>query len=188
MAGRPDESSSNSGDDRERAKKREHGQTAQAPAQEVGAVLEGHLPDAVEGVLSSVRDAQSGEQRCDDPDRQRDAAPVQAGVRDLIADQRELPERAFEDALALVRVALQHEAEHGHEHEQQREQREKAVEGDQPGELARAVVAELLDHRGDETDARPALLCTVELAQAIAEAHRHSAAVSGRAAGRVGAN
>ena len=68
-------------------------------------------------------------------------------------------------------VALKHETEHRHEHQQQREQRDEAVVGDQRGKLSRLIVAELLDHRGDEAEAGALLLAAIERAQAIGEAH-----------------
>ncbi len=43
---------------------------AQSRGEEVGAVLEGHVPDAVERVLGGAGDAHAGEQRADDADRQ----------------------------------------------------------------------------------------------------------------------
>ncbi len=91
-----------------------------------------------------------------------------------VADDRELPEGAVEDPLLLAGVALEHEAEHGDEHEQQREQRNEAVVGDQSGELPGLVVAELLDHGGEEADSRASLLAQVERVQAVGEAHRTS--------------
>ena len=87
------------------------------------------------------------------------------------ADDRKLAERAVEDALLLLGITLQHVAEHGHEHQQQREQRHEAVVGDQRRELAGLVVAELLDHRGDEAQAPAALLVAVEGVEAVGEGH-----------------
>ena len=59
---------------------------------------------------------------------------------ELVAQDRELSERAVEDFLLFVWIALEHEAEHGHEHEQQGENRDEGVVGDQRGELPPLVV------------------------------------------------
>ena len=73
--------------------------------------------------------------------------------------------------MLLSRVSLQHEAEHRDKHEQQGKQRDKAVVGDQGGELPTPVVGELLDHRGHERDARTPLLAAVESLQALRGVH-----------------
>ena len=118
--------------------------------------------------------AEAAEQQADDADRQRAGAAFQRMdvALQLVADDRELAERRVQDAGLVLRVAFEHEAEHGHEHEQQREQRDEAVVGDQRRELPGAVVAELLDHRGGKAQPRVALLDAVERVEAVGEAHR----------------
>ena len=90
---------------------------------------------------------------------------------ELVADDRELAERAVEDLLAQFVVALQNESEDGDEHQQQREQRDEAVVGDQCGELPRLVFAELLYHRRHEAHAARLLLTAVEALEGVGDAH-----------------
>src|SRR5206468_11771002 len=96
----------------------------------------------------------AGEQRSDDPDRERKAAAFQRMQLELIAEDRKLPERAVEDPLLLAWVSLQDEAEHRDEHEQQGEQRDEGPVGDERRELTGLVVDELLHDGRQEGDTR----------------------------------
>ena len=155
------------------------------------------MPDLLEGVLGRADDAQAAEQQADDADRQRAGAAFQRVdvALQLIADDRELAERRVQDFGLVLRVAFEHEAEHGHEQQQQREQRGEAVVGDQRRELPGAVVAELLDHRRGKAQPRAALLDAVERLEAVGEAHRRNRwpglaplgrTLAPRGAGRIG--
>ena len=131
-----------------------------------------HAPDAVEGVLRGARDAHAREQRADDADRQAEAAAFPRmqflgsgkGIRNCRA-------RTVEGLLLLQpRVALQHRAEDGGEQEERQEAREKAVVGDQRGESAGPVVAELLDDRRDGSDSRALRQRLIQLVQSVGDA------------------
>ncbi len=119
-----------------------------------GRCLKGTLQMRLKRVLGRVGDAHAGEQREHDADHERGGAAGERVQFELVADDRNLPERAVEDLVLLAGVALQHEAEDRDEHEQQREQRDERVVGDQRGELAGLVVAELLDDRREEAERR----------------------------------
>src|SRR5947209_17222063 len=90
---------------------------------------------------------------------------------ELVADQRDLTERAVEYPFAFGRVALQDEPQNRDEDEQQREQRDEGVVGDQRRELARLVVRELLDYGDHEAQPPTSLLEAVEGVQPVPEAH-----------------
>ena len=177
------------GDGRDDQQQPEHGdqaEAAQPPGQEVGAALARDVPDLLEGVLRRADDAEAAQQQADDADRQRAGAALQRVdvALQLIADDRELAERRVQDFGLVLRVAFEHEAEHGHEQQQQREQRGEAVVGDQRRELPGAVVAELLDHRRGKAQPRAALLDAVERLEAVVEAHRRRPAWSRSPPGR----
>ena len=109
-------------------------------------MLVGHVPDLVEGVLGGAGDAQAGEQRADEADRQRRGRCPASDVQlELVADDRELAERGVEDAASARSGCPAARSRGRDEHQQQREQRDEAVVGDQRRELAGLVVAELLD-------------------------------------------
>ena len=129
--------------------------------------------DAVERRLRGKRDREAGEQCPDDADRQREAAALERTGLDLVADDRDLAERAVQDRVLRLGVALEHEAEHRHEHEQQREQREEAVVGDQGGEASALIVAELLDDRDRHRQPAMAALQPIERLDRPENVHRH---------------
>ena len=79
-------------------------------------------------------------------------------VLQLRADHRELAERGVEHLVLEGGVAAQHDVQHGDQHQQQREQRGETVVGDQRGQVAGLVVAELLPHRDREGQPGPVLL------------------------------
>ncbi len=62
-------------------------------------------------------------------------------------------------------VVAEQEAEHRDEDEQQREQGEEAVPGQQGGEVAALVVAELLEHGEQEAEPAVPLLVAVGAAE-----------------------
>jgi hypothetical protein len=63
------------------------------------------------------------------------------------------------------RVVAEEIAEQGDQDQQQRQQREEAVVGQQGGQVAALVVAELLDHREGDTDPGVLLLVAVDTPQ-----------------------
>jgi hypothetical protein len=65
---------------------------------------------------------------------------------DLGADDRELVEHGVLHRVLGAGVVAQDEAEDRREHQQQGEQREERVVGDQRRQVARTIVAELLEH------------------------------------------
>src|SRR5512133_367512 len=67
--------------------------------------------------------------------------------------------------LLQVGVAAEQEAKRGHQDQQQRKQGKKAVPGQQGGEVAALVVAELLDHGEREPEPAMALLVAVDAAK-----------------------
>ena len=88
--------------------------------------------------------------------------PFQAPDSDLFADHRELAEDRVDRVLPQARVVGEDEAENRGQQEQQREQREEGPVGDQRGQVAALVVAEL-PADGDGDGQRPvALLESVE--------------------------
>ena len=119
-------------------------------------------PDPVQRFAGGEHDPQAGPERPDDPDRERDAAPFQAADSDLFADHRELAEDRVDRVLPQARVVGEDEAENRGQQEQQREEREEGPVGDQRGQVAALVVAEL-PADGDGDGQRPvALLESVE--------------------------
>jgi hypothetical protein len=62
-------------------------------------------------------------------------------------------------------VAAEQEAERGDQDQQQRKQGEEAVPGQQGGEVAALVVAELLDHSKQEPEPAMPLLVAVDAAK-----------------------
>ena len=69
-----------------------------------------------------------------------DAAAFERVQFELVAEDRELPERAVHDFFLVAWMPCRHEAEDRHEHEQQREDRDEGVVGDQRGQLPGLVV------------------------------------------------
>ncbi len=133
-------------DDEQKSQTREQEQSPQPGLDEVRPILERHRPHGVERVLSRLGDAQAAQQRGHEPDRQRRRVAAQLMYLDLLADDRELAEDRVLDLVSQPRVALEHEAEDRGQDEQERKQREEGVVGDQRGQIARVVVAELAQH------------------------------------------
>jgi len=104
-----------------------------------------HTVDTVERRLRSQRDAEARQQRADEPDDQRRGTALQRPGLQLVAHQRDLLERRVQHRLLGSGVAVENEAQDRHKHHEQRKQREEAVVGDERGEVAALVVAELLD-------------------------------------------
>jgi hypothetical protein len=86
-------------------------------------------------------------------------------VLELIADDRELGQGGVQHLLLQGGLAAEQEAEGGDQDEQQGKQGEKAVPGQQGGEVAALVVAELLDHGDQEPEPAVALLVAIDAAQ-----------------------
>ena len=95
---------------------------------------------------------------------------------DLVADDRELGERRRQDLLLEMGVAVQQIAQDGDQQEQQREQRQKAVVGQQRGEIAALVVDELVHDTEREAGGPVALLEAVE---AVGGGHSRSVPTRG---------
>jgi hypothetical protein len=84
--------------------------------------------------------------------------PMQrAAGLELLADHRVLRQGGIQQPLLQPRIVLEHDAEHRDQHQQQREERHEGVVGNQRGEVARLLVAELLPHR-DRKRQPPAVL------------------------------
>jgi hypothetical protein len=85
-------------------------------------------------------------------------------------------------------VAAEQETERGHEDQQQGKLGEKAVPGQQGGEVAALVVAELLDHGEQEPEPAVALLVAVDAAEGsfnrVHHGPRPGRMLAGRSPGR----
>jgi len=90
-------------------------------------------------------------------DHESDGAAFQRVEFQLVAEDRELPERAVEDALLLARVPCSTNPSTVTITSSSGKIEDEGVVGDQRGELPGLVIAELLEHRGDEAQAGPPL-------------------------------
>ncbi len=133
------------GEDLQGPQRRQEPQPAQAGEQEVGAVTMRDRVNVVEGGRGGERHPEAGKQRPDKANDQREHAAVQRSAAALIPDDRDLLHRRVHDGPLGIGIVLEHEAQDRHEHQQQWKQGEEAVVGDQRRQVARLVVAELLD-------------------------------------------
>ena len=95
----------------------------------------------------------------------RRARTTLTSALELIADDRELGQGGVQHSLLQGGVAAEQEAERGDQDEQQGKQGEEAVPGQQGGEVAALVVAELLHHREQEPEPTVPLLVAVDAAE-----------------------
>ena len=135
-------------------------------ARKPGPLLARDAPDPVQCFAGGEHDPEAGPERADDPDRERDPAAFEAADTDLFADDWELAEDRVDRVLPQARVVGEDEAENRGQQEQQREQREERPVGDQRGQVAALVVAEL-PADGDGDCQRP-----VALLESIERGHR----------------
>ncbi len=125
-----------------------------------GAARERDLPRRVERILHGVGHAQGAEERTDQADHEGQPGLLDpADVAELLADQGVLAQRGVQQPVLQVRVVLQHDVQHGDQHEHQREDAHEGEPGDQHGQVARLVVAELLPHR--DREGQPGVLLLV---------------------------
>jgi hypothetical protein len=120
-------------------------------------------------VLAGLGDAAGAPQRPGDPDGQADAVGPE-GVDVLFqlgAEDGELGQGRVQHLLLQGWVVAEEVAEHGDQDQQQRQEGEEAVVGEQGGEVAALVVAELLHHRERDADPGVLLLVAVDAPQRL---------------------
>ena len=147
-------------DDQARPDDQDQPDAAQYRQREPGAPRVGHRPDRVQRVLDGAGHPECAEQRQDNADDERDPGAAQR-VRvaaQLAADQRVLRERRVQQIVLQLRVAAQHQIQHGVQDQQQREDRRECVIGHQRGQVAGLVVAELLPGADHVPEPGPPLL------------------------------
>jgi hypothetical protein len=118
-------------------------------------------------VLAGLGDAAGTPHEPGQADDQGDAVGAQGVhvVLELVADDRELGQGGVQHPLLQGGVAAEQETERGHEDQQQGKQGKEAVPGQQGGEIAALVVAELLDHGEQEPEPAMALLVAIDAAK-----------------------
>src|SRR4051812_3064086 len=134
-------------DDQADAAERDKTEGPQGRLEEVGPIRVRDEIDGVERRLRRLRDAETTPQRQADPDDQRGDVALQGSRLVLVADQRQLRERRVLDRTGQLRMPVQDEAQDRGERQQQREDGEERVVGDQRGQVAGLVLAELFDDR-----------------------------------------
>ena len=113
VGGRADEAGGDRGDDRERAEDRQHARgLAGARGRKLGRCLKGTFQMRLKAFWVAPVTPMPASSEPTTPIARPMALPVSECSFELVADERELPERAVEDLLLLAGVALQHEAEH----------------------------------------------------------------------------
>ena len=148
----------------------------QARVQSLGRSLPGHVPHFMEGVLQDLADPERSPEEPQHADDERNQAAVERMPTcdfSLVPDHRELAEAPRFPSRRLGRRVMRQDVAHDRvEDQKERQDRQKAVVGDQGGQLASSVVAVFLDDAEDKGGQPVLLLEPVQLANGRLEYSR----------------
>ena len=159
--------------DRRQGQKDEDAQPSEIPHEDLRPSNVGNVPYAVHGALCREPKAHGAIQQEEAAGGDRPRASGQAvNLRvQLRTDDREATQRAVDEVLAQLLVAVHHVAKDGREQHQEWKEREEAVVRDERRLAARLIVAEFLHNGVGEADNAMVLLEVVDPSQG----HRNAA-------------